>query len=69
MVEETAWKPVIQGTVTIEEVNRLLEIGRLLFSVLAPEEIVLLHQVLNNQENSQQFGFTKENEIGNTSVT
>jgi hypothetical protein len=69
MVEETAWKPVIQGTVTIEEVNRLLEIGRLLFSVLAPEEIVLLHQVLNNQENSQKFGFTKENEIGNTSVT
>lgn len=26
-------------TVTVEDVNRLLEVGRLLFSVLTPEEI------------------------------
>jgi len=28
--------------VTIEEVNRVLEVGRILFSVLSPEEIEVL---------------------------
>jgi hypothetical protein len=43
--------------VAVEEVNRLLEIGRLLFSVLPPEEIAK-HQKL----------FSIQIEIGNTGV-
>ena len=33
--------------VTVEEVNRLLEVGRLLFSVLTPEEIEQLQELLS----------------------
>jgi hypothetical protein len=41
--------------ITIEEVNRLIDIGRLLFSVLTTEEIEELQTVFSNQK-----------EIGNT---
>ena len=34
--------------VTVEEVNRVLEVGRLLFSVLTEEEIAELQRVLND---------------------
>lgn len=50
-----------QVIVTIEDVNRVLEIGRLLFSVLTEEEIVELQKILN--------GSTEQVEIGNTGVT
>ena len=33
--------------VTVENVNRLLEVGRLLFSVLTPEEIEQLQELLS----------------------
>lgn len=33
--------------ITVEEVDRLLEVGRLLFSVLTPEEIEELQQLLS----------------------
>jgi hypothetical protein len=33
--------------ITVEEVNRVLEVGRLLFSVLAPEEIEELQKLLS----------------------
>ena len=36
-----------QKNITAEEVNRLLEIGRLLFSVLTPEEIEELKKLLS----------------------
>ena len=41
--------------VAVEEINRLLEIGRLLFSVLSPEEIEKLQKL-----------FSIQKEIGNT---
>ena len=37
-------------TVTAEDVNRLLDIGRLLFSVLTPEEIEELQKLLSPQK-------------------
>ena len=40
---------------TVEDVNRLLEVGRLLFSMLTPEEIESLQELLNTQ-----------NQLGNT---
>ena len=48
-------------SVTIEEVNRVLEVGRLLFSVLTDDEKAELVQLLNGQFD--------EIEIGNTGVT
>lgn len=41
--------------ITVEEVNRLLEVGRLLFSVLTPEEIEDLQKL-----------FSPKKAIGNT---
>ena len=47
--------------VTIEEVNRVLEVGRMLLSVLTEEEIEELQEILSIQKT--------EEEIGNTRVT
>lgn len=47
--------------VTVEEVNRVLDVGRLLFSVLTEEEIKELQRILN--------GPSDENGIGNAGVT
>jgi hypothetical protein len=47
--------------VTIEDVNRVLEVGRLLLSVLTPEELDQLKKELSNNHT--------QSEIGNTSVT
>lgn len=48
--------------VTIEEVHRLLEIGRILLEVLTPEELEWLSTIANGTDQ-------REMEIGNTSVT
>ena len=47
--------------VTVEEVNRVLEVGRLLFSVLTEEEKAELIRLLSAS--------SSENELGNTGVT
>jgi hypothetical protein len=47
--------------VTIDEVNRVLEVGRLLFSVLTEEEIAELQRILNSPSD--------EGELGNAGVT
>jgi len=39
-----------EKSVTVEDVNRLLEVGRLLFSVLTPEEIEELQELLSSQK-------------------
>jgi hypothetical protein len=51
----------ITQEITIEEVNRVLEVGRLLFSVLTEEEITELQEILNRE--------SVERGIGNTGVT
>ena len=61
MFQITDQKRPIETQVTIEEVNRVLEVGRLLFSVLTEEEIAELQRILN--------GPSDENEIGNAGVT
>ena len=45
-------------TATVEEVNRLLDIGRLLFSVLAPDEIETLHKEFAKFSTSEKIGNT-----------
>jgi len=48
----------IEKEISIEEVNRVLEIGKLLFSVLTPDEIEELKALL-----------MPKREIGNTSIS
>jgi len=63
----------IRQGLTIEEVNRVLEVGRLLFSVLTEEERDLLINVINNQnidEVRPRFeSFEAGEKLGNASVT
>ena len=42
--------------VTVEDVNRLLEVGRLLFSVLTSEEIEALQEKLSKHSSSEELG-------------
>jgi hypothetical protein len=48
-------KSLTEKNITVEDVNRLLDLGRLLFSVLTPDEI----------EELQTF-FSSQKELGNT---
>ena len=61
MSQKTDYKPPTETQVTIEEVNRVLEVGRLLFSVLTEEEITELQRILN--------GSSEITKIGNAGVT
>lgn len=73
MAGKTAPKSKSETAVTIEEVNRVLEVGRLLLSVLTPEELEQLQQLLNDQPIKRLFNTptasTSDAEIGNTGVT
>ena len=61
MSEETAKNLSTTSEVTIEDVNRVLEVGRMLLSVLSEEEIEVIQELLIRDES--------KNEIGNTGVT
>ena len=43
-------KPKTEKQITVEEVNRVLEVGKILFSVLTPEEIEELQKLLSPQK-------------------
>ena len=43
-------------TITVEDVNRLLDLGRLLFSVLTPEEIEALQEMFSQSPPSKEIG-------------
>ncbi len=43
-------------TVTVEDVDRLLDLGRLLFSVLTPEEIKALQEEFATFSTSEKLG-------------
>ncbi len=57
----------MKPTISVDEVNRVLEVGRLLCSVLHPEEIQALEELL--RENTFPNGRTLAEKIGNTGVT
>lgn len=48
----------VETIITVEEVTRLLDVGRLLFSILTPDEIEELKKLLLTQQ-----------KIGNTGVS
>ena len=49
-------KSAKEKTITVEDVNRLLEVGRLLLSVLTPEEIEALQKYLSENSTSSNIG-------------
>jgi hypothetical protein len=53
-----ATKSVEEQQVTIDDVNRLLEVGRLLLSVLKPEEIKAIQTSLSETSMKDQIGNT-----------
>jgi hypothetical protein len=61
MSKKTDQKRSTKPEVTVEEVNRVLEVGRLLFSVLTDDEKAELVQILNDRSG--------ETELGNVGVT
>lgn len=61
MSEENTQQCPIKPKVTIEEVNRVLEVGRLLLSVLTEEELQELQRVMRYS--------SEPNKIGNAGVT
>ena len=56
MTEKICGKQAEEIKVTVEEVNRVLEVGRLLFSVLTPEEIEDLQRMLSKSNARDQIG-------------
>jgi hypothetical protein len=46
MTAKTVTENAPELSITIDDVNRVLEVGRLLFSVLTPDEIEQLRQFL-----------------------
>ena len=63
MMTQKNWnsdKPIHKSDISIEEINRVLEVGHLLLSVLSDEEIEKLQIILN--------GEIAEVEIGNAGV-
>jgi hypothetical protein len=56
MERELKTKTQTEKQVTVEEVNRLLEVGRLLFSVLTPEEIKELQNLFSHRNKSGDTG-------------
>ena len=68
MARKSKEERLIEPEVTVEEVNRVLEIGRLLLSVLTQDELEELQALLGGEP----FPFPENNitsEIGNTGVT
>jgi hypothetical protein len=45
-----------EKSVTVDDVNRLLDVGRLLLSVLTPEEIEALQRYMNKNSTGENIG-------------
>jgi hypothetical protein len=73
MIVKAAQTDTTKLIVTVNEVNRVLDVGRLLLSVLSPQELDQLQQLLGNQVAKGLFTppvtSESEAEIGNTGVT
>jgi len=55
--------------VTVEDVNRLLEVGRLLLSVLTPDELEELQALLCDESLHHLLYDSVKPQIGNSGVT
>ena len=70
MAEEESKTPHPETNVSVEEVERILEVGRMLLSVLTPEELEELQSLGGLfPENSIPVKLSSASETGNNSVT
>lgn len=71
MKQETLPKPTpISNSVTVEDVNRILEVGKLLLTVLTPEELASLQQLIDpGFQPIHEISRMPVVEISNTGVT
>ncbi len=62
-----------ESIVTVDEVKRVLEVGRLLLAVLTQEELDQLQQFMSGQvidcQSIESSSSEYDSELGNTSVT
>ena len=71
MKHESSFTPTtISNPITVEDVNRILEVGKLLLSVLTPEELASLQQVIDpGIQTSHEIRCAPLVEMGNTGIT
>jgi len=71
MAEQLNSPDTIQPEVTVEDVKRVLEVGRILLAVLTPQELDQLQQIMSSQmvDELNISSLYSEAELGNTGVT
>jgi hypothetical protein len=71
MAEQLKSPDTIQPEVTVEDVKRVLEVGKILMSALTPEELDQLREIMKSQALDHLFviSLSSRTEVGNTSVT
>lgn len=71
MAEHLVPADPIKPEVTVEDVKRVQEIGRILLAVLTPQELDQLQQIMSSQmvDELNISSLFSEAELGNTGVT
>ena len=71
MAEQLNSPDTIQPEVTVEDVKRVLEVGKILMSALTPEELDQLREIMKSQalDHLLVMSLSSRTEVGNTSVT
>ena len=71
MAEQLNSPDTIQPEVTVEDVKRVLEVGKILISALTPEELDQLREIMSSQalDHLLVISLSSRSEVGNTSVT
>jgi len=71
MAEQLNSPDTIQPEVTVEDVKRVLEVGKILMSALTPEELDQLREIMKSQalDHLLVMSLSSRSEVGNTSVT
>lgn len=72
-MKTTSENALAAPTVSVEEVNRILDVGRLLLATLSPEELERLQEKLSSSDKNRSYSvsllFQCDSEIGNTGVS
>ena len=71
MAEQLVLADPIKPEVTVEDVKRVLEVGKILMSALTPEELDQLREIMKSQalDHLLVMSLSSRAEVGNTSVT
>lgn len=71
MAEQLINSNPVKAEVTVEDVKRVLEVGRILMSALTPEELDQLREIMSSQglDHLLVMSLSSSSKIGNTSVT